>query len=48
MDDNYGTCKNEAIGCDAEAAEGKGGDEAAYAQEQLENCDKKGIKPCLD
>ena len=36
------------VGCDAEAATGKGGNEAAGAEEQLENCDTKGQKVMSD
>ena len=36
MIDSYGTCEDETIGCDAEAAEGESGDEAADAEGQTE------------
>jgi len=34
--DKNGTCEDETVGCDAEAAEGKGGVEAADAEGQTE------------
>ena len=36
MIDSYGTCEDETIGCDAEAAEDKGAVEAADAEGQTE------------